>query len=334
VNIKTAWFVRAGEGAFAIDEFRDNNEAAVGWREVDTLVGQLPDDEILRRFEATFPAAKKNAVRVWAAQVRRWEKDVSVGDPIMSYDPGGRVYLIGTVESEPTWRDDHDLCRVRKVRWTHQVFRDGLSSQTRNSLGSIATLFQVSEAAWAEVTAKRSPIGEIPPAGPVEGGEEEPEAGTQDIREQARELIEDRLVKLSWQDMQHLVAGILRAMGLHTRVSAAGPDRGVDIFASPDGLGLQEPRVFVEVKHRPRETIGAPAIRSFLGGRHTGDRCLFVATGKFAKDARYEAERSQIPLTLVDLPELASLFLRHYERLDAETRDLVPLVHVYWPVET
>jgi restriction system protein len=112
---------------------------------------------------------------------------------------------------------------------------------------------------------------------------------------------------------------------------AAGPDRGVDVFASPDGLGLQEPRVFVEVKHRPRETIGAPAIRSFLGGRHTGDRCLYVATGKFA---RYEAERSQIPLTLVDLPELASLFLRHYETLDAETRDLVPLVHVYWPLDT
>lgn len=61
---------------------------------------------------------------------------------------------------------------------------------------------------------------------------------------------------------------LLRAMGIHTRAPAAGPDRGVDIFASPDGLGLQEPRVFVEIKHRPRETIEAPAIRSFLGGRH------------------------------------------------------------------
>jgi len=54
-----------------------------------------------------------------------------------------------------------------------------------------------------------------------------------------------------------LVAGVLRAMGYRTTVSAPGADRGVDIFASPDGLGLQEPRIFVEVKHRNETTMGA-----------------------------------------------------------------------------
>jgi hypothetical protein len=46
-------------------------------------------------------------------------------------------------------------------------------------------------------------------------------------------------------------------MGYKTRVSPPGADRGVDIFASPDGLGLEEPRIFVEVKHRLKSAMGA-----------------------------------------------------------------------------
>jgi len=80
-------------------------------------------------------------------------------------------------------------------------------------------------------------------------------------------------------------------MGYHTTVAADGSDRGADIFASPDGLGLQEPRIFVEVKHRSG-SMGADELRKFLGGRRAGDRCLYVSTGGFTKAARYEAERA------------------------------------------
>ena len=120
-------------------------------------------------------------------------------------------------------------------------------------------------------------------------------------------------------------------MGYKTRVAADGPDRGVDVFASPDGLGLQEPRIFVEVKHRKHTTIGAPDVRSFLGGRNQGDKCLYVSSGGFTKEAFYEAERSQIPLMLINLPQLREMLLDHYENLDSETRALVRLTKVYWP---
>src|SRR6187549_2245303 len=121
--------------------------------------------------------------------------------------------------------------------------------------------------------------------------------------------------------MQELVAGILRAMGYHTHVSPEGADRGVDIFASPDGLGLQEPRIFVEVKHRT-QVIGSKEIRAFLGGRKKGDKCLYVSTGGFTKDAHYEAERAEIATTLISLRVLRKLVVEHYEHLDAETRAL------------
>jgi restriction system protein len=91
--------------------------------------------------------------------------------------------------------------------------------------------------------------------------------------------------------------------------------------------------VFVEVKHRERSAMGAQDVRAFLGGRQRGDRCVYVSTGGFTKDAKYEAERSSIPLTLISLPELRELLVTHYDRLDPETQALVPLQKIYWPID-
>lgn len=120
-------------------------------------------------------------------------------------------------------------------------------------------------------------------------------------------------------------------MGYKTKISDPGPDRGVDIMASPDGFGFESPRIMVEVKHRSH-AMGAQEIRSFLGGRHKDDKGLYVSTGGFTKDARYEADRANIPVMLMDIEDLVKALLRNYEDLDMETRNLLPMKKIYWPV--
>lgn len=151
-----------------------------------------------------------------------------------------------------------------------------------------------------------------------------------DIQSKALEFIKDRVSKLGWSEMQDLVAGLLRAMGYKTRISPSGPDRGKDIVASPDGFGFEAPRIIVEVKHR-QGAMGAQAIRSFLGGRHLQDKGLYVSTGGFSKDAHYEAERASIPVHLMNLEDLVEALIEHYDALDVETKQLVPLKRIYWP---
>ena len=56
--------------------------------------------------------------------------------------------------------------------------------------------------------------------------------------------------------------------------------------------------------------MGADALRTFLGGRQPGDRCLYVSTGGFSKEARYEADRANVPIKLIDLPKLRELVVR------------------------
>src|SRR2546428_7953021 len=98
-------------------------------------------------------------------------------------------------------------------------------------------------------------------------------------------------------------------------------------------MGLQEPRIKAEVKHRPRTQMGSQEVRSFLAALRSGDRGLYVSTGGFSREAKYEAERSNIPVMLLNLDDLAEFIRLHYERFDLEGRALISLVKIWWPAE-
>jgi restriction system protein len=334
---KRMWFIRSGRDATFFDSFRSEGYVGVGWNKIGKLSPDVSDEELEHLFAKAYPEDKEGTRKVWAAQVRRFMREVEVGDGVATYDPNERLYLLGWVESGIEHRDG-PMPLVRRVKWSHRVLRDQLSAATRNGLGSIATFFKPSADATAELWSKAVALDSPEAAAPLsQAPAEEHDEGTEAVLreeqiEKAEQFIEDRIAKLNWTEMQQLVAGILRAMGYRTRVSEPGPDRGVDVFASPDGLGLQEPRIFCEVKHRVGDSMGAQEIRAFLGGRQRGDRCLYVSTGGFTKDARYEADRASVPIRLIALPDLRELLVEHYESLDAEARALVPLKKLYWPV--
>ena len=86
----------------------------------------------------------------------------------------------------------------------------------------------------------------------------------------------------------------------------------------------------VEVKHRSKP-VDSKEIRSFIGGLRQNDRGLYYSTGGFTKDARYEAERSDIPITLVDLDMLVDLVIQLYDKFDSNVKKLLTLQKLYWP---
>ena len=336
----TLWVVRAGRKAAYLAHFLSEGLVAIGGGRGGPFGPNDSDEDLRRRFEEAYPEDKPGTRASWVAQVKRFVREVEVGDTVVTYDPETRQYHMGQVGTDATIStrivdnsERHEY--VRKVKWEGTVSRDDLSTTTRNSLGAISTLFKPSDNASAEMLWLFN--GEDQTSQSVKGirpqsDETDSSQILQEYIDKSDEFIADQIAKLDWDQLQELVAGIVRAMGYRTRVSKRGPDRGVDVFASPNGLGLEEPRIFIEVKHR-EGAIGAQGIRSFLGGRRDGDRCLYVSTGGFSREARYEAERSQIPLTLIAMPELRELFVDYYESLDSEIRALVPLRKVYWPVQ-
>ncbi len=326
------WMVRAGEGAYAVEDFRSKGVIAIGWANNGTNWTAFADrDAIQSQIAKEHPENTASQSLSAANQIERFLREFQTGDRVITYDPGVRRYLVGIIKGLPRHQPNliAGLATVRAVEWERkEVERDALSAATRNSLGAISTLFRVSESAATEVLSLLK--GQVRP---VEATDEQLEDEThllKDVQARSHEFIKDRISKMDWDEMQQLVAGLLRAMGYKTRISPTGPDRGKDIVASPDGFGFESPRIVVEVKHR-KGAMGSQEIRSFLGGRHKDDKGLYVSTGGFTKEARYEAERSSIPLTLMDADGLTAAIAEYYDKMDAESRALLPLIRVYWP---
>lgn len=329
------WMVRAERNGQLYEDFKEKEAVAVGWFEVGPLDELTTREAIFEKVAREWPDEGLQWQRVATSVLHRFRNEVDEGDRVVTYEPSRRVYLLGTIAGPYRWdpliTNEHP--HLRPVRWDGEVSRDLLSVATKNSLGAILTLFLVPDHAAADLEralASQEPAIEEALETPAEAEVEE-SALIEDVQSRATEFIKDKISRLDWREMQQLVAGVLRAMGYKTRVSPDGPDRGKDIIASPDGFGFETPRIIVEVKHRTA-AMGSQEIRSFLGGRHQSDKGLYVSTGGFTKEARYEADRASIPIHLMNIDDLVEAVVENYDALDSETRQLLPLKRIYWPM--
>lgn len=332
------WMVRAGEGAAYIEDIEKHNVVAIGWSALGDLRVYHSKDALSQQLKTLYPDWNNHRIAASAGQIFRFKQELIQDETVLSYNPGTRQYHVGRIIGDLDYRPDliPELPNTRDVVWIKTINRDVLGPSTKNSLGAISTIFQISSDASQEIFGllnDGSPTAVVPSAALVgeEALHDEERDVLKDTEERAFQFIQDRIVRLAWDEMQELVAAILRAMGYKTRISPPGPDRGKDIVASPDGLGFESPRILVEVKHRT-EQMGSNEIRSFIGGLRSGDKGLYVSTGGFSKEARYEAERAKEPVMLMALNDLVYSIIEHYDEMDSKGKGLLPLTKIYWPV--
>lgn len=331
------WMVRAGAGGYLFNDFIEKGCVAIGWNEMGDVSGLHSPEEFKVRLRNLYPADSDGSIAASAATMFRFRQVLKAGDRVVSYSPDRRQYAVGTIDGDYEYQPGrvHDFNHVRPVCWENRhVSRDELSTPAKAALGSAWTLFDPGVDARRELEAALRPSRSAADAGQIAGEEVRDEdfgLVREDAAVKSHEFVKDRILKLSPDEMEHLAAALLRAMGYKTRVSRKGGDRGRDVVASPDGFGFVPPRIIVQVKHTKSKTPGED-IRAFVGALQTGDKALFVSTGGFSEHALGEAERSDPPVAVVDLDELARRVVEHYDSFDAEGRSLLPLVRIYWPV--
>jgi restriction system protein len=148
--------------------------------------------------------------------------------------------------------------------------------------------------------------------------------------EQANEEIAEFIQRINEYDFQELVAALLRGMGYHTPfVAAKGKaDGGIDVLAYTDPLGGREPRFKVQVKHKEKPT-GEKDIRDLTAVLNTtGDVGLFVSSSGFTEPAKTFARNAAKHIELLDLNRLIELWDKHYDNLNEEDKQRLPLRRV------
>ena len=153
------WFVRAERANIIAQHFLEQGIVSMGWG-----IGPIKEEdsinEIIARLAARYPSKKAKTIQIWGALIRRFNKDMEVGDAVATvstYQPQGRLCHIGIIreilipaEPGPHYEEyGHD--HIHRVEWLYQFSTDTLSEPTRRRLGLPPTLHRLSPEASAEL---------------------------------------------------------------------------------------------------------------------------------------------------------------------------------------
>jgi restriction system protein len=255
----------------------------------------------------------------------------------------GRVsggYTYNRHESEP------DKRHVVKVNWIRtDLPRTSIKQDLLFSLGSSLSVFAPSKnnsiARLESLLLHGVDPGALGTALPTtsmgnenEQSVDEPEMSA-DISEVALDQITAKIAEeFAGHGLAALVASVLGAEGYQCNVSPPGPDGGIDISAGKGPLGLDSPRLLVQVKSGAQ--IGAPVVSQLHGVMSTygADQGLLVAWGGLSKPAREALKNHQMRVRVWEASDVVDAVLRNYDLLPPEIRTALPLRQVWMLSET
>jgi len=152
------------------------------------------------------------------------------------------------------------------------------------------------------------------------------------LEENAISGIRNYVLSKNPYEFQDLAAALLESMGYHiSEVAKRGPDGGIDIIAYNDPLGTTQPRIIVQVKHKPTTNISSDEIQKLAGTlKRTSDVGIFVTSGDFSKPAQKEARNSREHIELIGFDRFIELWTEYYTKMNDDQKNMLPLHPVYF----
>ena len=190
-------------------------------------------------------------------------------------------------------------------------------------------VMEIANAAYHKWSAERKESEEDNPSEDIGETAKDILINLEELEGKAMEGITDHINSKNPYEFQELVAALLRAMGYYTPfIAPRGKDGGIDIIAYLDPLGAKEPRIKVQVKHKPDTAIPAKDIRALVGTLKSGDIGLFVTSGTFSPDARRESGNSKEYVRIIDGAEFIELWQDFYDKMPDEDKNRLPLKRI------
>jgi restriction system protein len=329
------WLLRAGRRSRYATDFVEAGITAIGWPDVGDLTGRSRKDLV----QSVRDEYGDKGAPGTGGQLFRFANEIQLGDWVLTPDSETRELHAGQITGSYEYRQDPTVDgypNIRTVNFTRAFSRDELPQRVLYGLGSLLTVSKPSAQDTLRAFLDGAPIAEADAQADNDldsGSEDDPGSSVElyeDLRARTGELIQALVADLDGYQTQDLVAGILRSLGYFTQVAPEGRDGGIDIVATKDALGVESPIIKVQVKARPNTRSSAGEMRQLSGLVAPPDeRGIFVSTGGFTREAETDARVSRI--NIIGMDRLVELLLETYDRLDQDTKGLVPLRRLYVP---
>jgi restriction system protein len=257
-----------------------------------------------------------------------------------------REIALGWVKTPYTYLADNDPDHrhVVEVDWVRQVPRSAIKQDLLYTLGSALTIFSPSRhnavSRLEHVLTAGVDAGSTGAAAPTSSSPavrdsaeshdvvDEPESQP-DIDVIALDQITTRIAEeFSGHSFAHLVAELLRAEGFEADEAPPGADGGIDITAGRGLLGLESPKLIVQVK---TPQIGSEVVAQLNGLVHThgADYGLLATWAGLSKPARDAVKHQRFRVKVWDSADIVAALLRNYEKLPEDITERVPLRRVW-----
>ena len=334
------FLVRAGRNGEDEDYALENNLAIIGLKEIPSLVDAGDYDEVAKLVIDALPHNKPRTNGNFAGQLWAFRCSMQEGDIVVLPRKLTSQIAIGRVKGSYHYAKVNMVLRhTRPVEWLRpDVPRAVFEQDLLYSFGAFMTVCNISRN--DAVQRVLAVLDGKPDPGPtilLDKPSKTPPSETDqtDALPDLAQLAHDQIVaqiqsRFAGHALSLLVDAVLQADGWVTKVSPPGPDGGVDILAGRGSLGLDEPRLCVQVKSQ-----GSPAdvtvYRTLQGTMQTfkAEQGLLVCWGGFNRAVQQESRQGHFVVRLWDSRDLVRAIYRHYEHLPAEIQAELPLKRVW-----
>jgi restriction system protein len=334
-----AWLVRAGAQGENDSFCLENGASVIGWEQIGDMSPYSEWGNFVPFVESSYPSKKKGAITNYSGQLYAFAHRIEIGDLICLPLKTTKQLAIGRVIGPYEYNEAGATNRrhTRKMEWLRtDVARAAVKQDLLYSLGAFMTVCEIkrNDGAWR--------LGEIAKTGIDPGSRnaagklslhEDTEATIEavDVTENAADRLRQYIAEeFAGHDLAHLVGAILTAEGFVCAVSPEGPDGGIDIYAGRGPLGLDAPRLLVQVKSGTG-AIDAPTVRQLHGviSTHGADQGLLVAWGGINKVAGKELTTQRFNLRIWDANDVIESVTRNYQRLPDSIKTRLPLRQIW-----
>ncbi len=343
------WTVRTGKSGERTEWSFANGVVGGGWHEMPDITG-VTDKEQLRAIVAEVYGGSKNVVanitgQLWSLRTRiqhgdyivlpiRATSQVAFGQVVNGYK-----YLAG--QEDPSRR------HVIEVKWLKtDVPKSLLKQDILYQIGSALTVFEVgnNDAAYRleQVMAGKPDPGARSTLSP--GAKEETASFSEEsvgvseainLAEVAQDEIAKRLQEdFKGHELSELVEALLTAEGFKCRNSPPGADGGVDVLAGMGPLGMDSPKLVVQVKSQT-SAVGDAVLQQLNGAIHRfkADQGLLVTFGGVTAPAKTYLETQYFNIRVWTIDDILQAIYRHYPALDNEMKARLPLKQIWVPIQ-
>ncbi len=342
------YVVRAGRYGERIDWCFEGGLAGGGWTEVPDLTSVKDDREALKSVIEKVYGGPKGRVSAYTGQLWMFINRISVGDYVVLPLRATSQIAIGMVTRSYIYdTKEPDQTRKHKlgVDWLRtDISKTLIKQDLLYQLGGASTIFAVGNND-ANYRLQQLLAGKPDPGARSGIQPQTPKSSIDFPLEAEQELInleevaQDEIAKRLQEDfkgheLSELIEALLTAEGYVCRNSPPGADGGVDILAGRGPLGMDSPKLVVQVKSQ-NSAVSDVAVQQLHGAldRFRADQALLVTFGGVTGPAKAFLDTQYFKVRVWTLDDILAAVYKHYDSLSSEMKARLPLKRIWIPLD-